>query len=422
MIKISNNSYCSGCAACQQICPKGCIKMLYDQEGFLYPKVTSENCINCGLCEKVCHAKHPFEKLTPHATYAAINKNPDIRKQSSSGGVFWNFAETIINKGGAVMGARYDKNWQVIIDESNSLEGVKQFMGSKYLQAETGESYRKAKDLLKKGITVLYTGTPCQIAGLHHFLQKKCDNLYTVEVACHGVPSPKVWERYLEETISLINNKKWKHLDFHLDCNDTHYQITSSHKRNLYMRAFLTNLILRPSCYNCQAKCGRSMSDITIADLWGAHEICPELDDDIGTSLILINTDKGKALFSSSKLEFVPINYEKALAHNPHIEQSAVMHPKREHFFLKLGKAKNIHQLIEEELRPPLSYRTILKIKKALHLIEVNTNTDNKEAKNKYHLITNKIEKTTIDSISFRHKQHGWKNFELMIRWKKEFK
>ena len=320
------------------------------------------------------------------------------------------------------MGARFDENWQVIIDESNSLEGVKRFMGSKYLQAETGESYRKAEDLLKKGITVLYTGTPCQIAGLHHLLKKRYDNLFTIDVACHGVPSPKVWKKYLDETISLINSKKWKHLDFDIENSETHYQITSSHKRNLYMRAFLNNLILRPSCYNCQAKCGRSMSDITIADLWGAHEICPELDDDIGTSLVLINTDKGESLFSLSKTEFVPINYEKALAHNPHIEQSATFHHKRNHFFRKLDKNRSIRHLIENELRPPLSYRTILKIKKVLHLIDVNTNTVCKDTKIENSQMPERIDMSSFDNISFRHKQNGWKNFELMISWKKENK
>lgn len=422
MIKITDKKLCSGCGACQQICPKGCINMQFDTEGFLYPNVTSENCINCGLCETICHEQHPFEKHAPKKTYAAINIEEEKRKYSSSGGIFINLAEAIITKGGYIFGARYDENWQVIIDGTNSIDGLKRFMGSKYLQANTGDSYKKAEHLLKEGYIVLYTGTPCQIAGLHHYLRKQYDNLYTVDVACHGVPSPKVWDKYLEETISLINSKKWKHLDFFYESDDTHCQITSSHQRNLYMRAFLSNMILRPSCYNCQAKCGRSMNDITIADFWGVQDICPKMDDDNGTSLVLIHTDKGESLFSSSKVKFEPIKYEKALAHNPHVEQNAVQHPKRSHFFLKMDKVKDIRHLIEEELRPPLSYRTIIKIKKALHLIEVNSNTDNKVTKTEFPLITSRIEKSTIDNISFRHKQHGWKNFELMIRWKKEVK
>lgn len=168
MIQITNKIDCCGCSACAMKCPKHCITMQADNEGFLYPVVNEADCIDCGLCEKVCHELHPYEERKPQNVYAAINKDEEIRLKSSSGGIFYLLAEKTITEGGVVFGARFDDQWQVVIDYADTLEGIKPFMGSKYLQARTATAFKDAEAFLKQGRKVLFSGSPCQIAGLHH--------------------------------------------------------------------------------------------------------------------------------------------------------------------------------------------------------------------------------------------------------------
>ena len=197
MIQISDKRKCCGCSACVQACPKQCITMQQDAEGFLYPQVDTSNCIDCGLCENVCPFLHPYEPRTPIHTYAAINNDEQIRLESSSGGIFTLLAEQIINDGGVVFGALFDDNWQVTIDHTETTDGLAAFRGSKYVQARVGDTYAKCAKFLKAGRKVLYSGTPCQVTGLKLYLGKDYDNLQLVEIACHGVPSPAVWRDYL---------------------------------------------------------------------------------------------------------------------------------------------------------------------------------------------------------------------------------
>ena len=279
MIRFSSKQYCCGCSACSSICPKHCITMQADNEGFLYPKVNEADCIDCGLCEKVCHELHPFEERKPQKVYAVINKNEEVRLKSSSGGIFYLLAEKTIAEGGVVFGARFDEQWQVVIDYAETMEGVQAFMGSKYVQARMATAYADAKRFLNEGRKVLFSGTPCQIAGLHHFLRKPYDNLLSVDIICHGTPSPKVWGRYLDEVVTAgrkaindvqFRNKRngWKAFNFTMEYNKDEESVSlcSHYQKNHFMRAFLRDMILRPSCYQCQAKNGRSHSDITIAD------------------------------------------------------------------------------------------------------------------------------------------------------------
>lgn len=188
IISIQNKKNCCGCSACSSICPKQCITMTEDDEGFLYPMINEESCINCGLCEKVCNELHPYDKRKPLRVLAVINKNEEIRLRSSSGGVFYILAEKIIREGGVVFGARFDETWQVLIDYADSMKGLQAFMGAKYVQARMANAYKDVKRFLTSGRMVLFTGTPCQIAGLHRFLRKSYDNLLTVDIICHGTP------------------------------------------------------------------------------------------------------------------------------------------------------------------------------------------------------------------------------------------
>ena len=337
--------------------------MVADNEGFLYPVVDESTCIECGLCEKVCHELHPLEERKPLKVLAAINKDEEVRLKSSSGGIFYLLAERVISGGGVVFGARFDEQWQVIIDYAETMEDVKAFMGSKYVQARTGSAYHEAKKFLSEGRKVLFTGTPCQIAGLYHFLRKPYDKLLSVDFICHGTPSPKVWSMYLDEVIregqrissvEFRNKKKgWKNFCFNLSYNENDKTISmlSPFTQNHYMKAFLRNIILRPSCYDCKTKSGRSHSDITIADFWGINTIFPDMDDDKGTGLVFINTDKGALSLNMKKMTTAEVDYERVKPLNSACYRSPIAHPKRVDFFNRLDKELSIITLIEEYTR-----------------------------------------------------------------------
>lgn len=375
MIYITDKHNCCGCSACASVCPKNCIIMQSDNEGFLYPKVNEANCIDCGLCEKVCHELHPFEEQKPQKVYAAINKDEEIRIKSSSGGIFYLLAEKTIAQGGVVFGARFDEQWQVVIDYTETMEGVKAFMGSKYVQARMDKAFIDAQRFLKDGRNVLFSGTPCQIAGLNHFLRKSYNNLLTVDIICHGTPSPKVWSRYLDEVVAAgkkaINNVQfrnkrngWKAFNFTMEYNKNEQTVSlcSHHQQNHFMRAFLRDMILRPSCYHCQAKNGRSHSDITIADFWGINTEMPEMDDDKGTGLVLVNTDKGQDSLDWNMLTCKETTAEIALRHNSAYYRSVSLHPNRLDFFTRLDEADSVIDLIDSSLRLTLKQRLKMQI------------------------------------------------------------
>ena len=382
MIQIIDKHNCCGCSACSSICPKHCITMQADNEGFLYPKVNEADCIDCGLCEKVCHELHPFEERKPQKVYAAINKDEEVRLKSSSGGIFYLLAEKTIAEGGVVFGARFDEQWQVVIDYAETMEDVKAFMGSKYVQARTATAYADAKRFLTERRKVLFSGTPCQIAGLHHFLRKPYDTLLSVDIICHGTPSPKVWGLYLDEVVTAgrkaindvqFRNKRngWKAFNFTMEYNKDEQSVSlcSHHQQNHFMRAFLRDMILRPSCYQCQAKSGRSHSDITIADFWGINTEMPEMDDDKGTGLVLVNTNKGLSAIDWNKINHKETTAEVALRHNSAYNLSVYVHPNRRNLFSRLDKANSVIALIDEELRLTLKYKLIIEIYRFRRLI-----------------------------------------------------
>ena len=376
MINISDKHNCCGCSACASICPKHCITMQADNEGFLYPKVHEANCIDCGLCEKVCHELHPFEERTPQKVYAAINKDEEVRLKSSSGGIFYLLAEKTIAEGGVVFGARFDEQWQVVIDYAETMEGVKAFMGSKYVQARMATAYADAKRFLTEGRKVLFSGTPCQIAGLHHFLRKKFDNLITLDFICHGTPSPMVWGEYLNAIVKegqRINNVElrnkdngWKNFSFNIryDEDEKSYFISTPFQKDLYMNVFLKNVILRPSCYKCLARSGRSHSDITLADFWGIARIIPEMDDDKGTSLVFLNTEVGYKEFPYSSCIFQETSYEAIKPLNPACYLSPLEHRMRDCFFQRF-ESSDILDLMRKCIKPTK--------KEQLNIIKVKT-------------------------------------------------
>ena len=372
MIDIKEKHNCCGCSACVQICPKQCISMSADNEGFLYPHVDSAICIDCGLCEKVCPVINQNEPREPLAVYAAKNTNEEVRLKSSSGGIFTLLAEKVIAEGGVVFGVRFNENWEVIHDYTETVEGLEAFRGSKYVQSVIGDNYKYAKQFLLEGRKVLFSGTPCQIAGLKKYLQKEYENLLTLEVVCHGVPSPKVWKDYLQyrraqhvvgkNTVSSSIDELpvitgisfrdkisgWKKFGFKIcyaaskaaensvskSANIDNCEITPFNE-DIFMKGFLKNLYLRPSCYQCMARQGKSGADIAIADYWGIQRIHPELDDDKGVNLVLINTQKGQTYFDAivATLTRTISDYRKAIANNPCIVKSVAEPSQRVQFW-----------------------------------------------------------------------------------------
>lgn len=355
MLTFTDKSQCCGCTACASICPKQCIQMIEDKEGFLYPQINHSVCVDCRLCEKVCPVLHPVQAKEKPAVFAAVNNNSEVRMQSSSGGIFTLLAERTIKKGGVVFGASFDENWRVVHQYTETMEGVARFRGSKYVQSDMGTSFQNAKYFLDQGREVLFSGTPCQIAGLKNYLRKSYSNLFTVDLVCHGTPSPDVWRKYLLETICRrLNLKNIKDLNIgdHISniCFRSkengwkNYHVRFEYKngeveslpfyRNSYMSVFLSNLSIRPCCYSCPAKLYQIQSDITLADFWGVNEICPEIDDDKGCGLIFVNDKEKFELSDSLDCKLKRLFLDSIVKYNPSILNSVKEPVNRSFFFL----------------------------------------------------------------------------------------
>jgi coenzyme F420-reducing hydrogenase beta subunit len=194
---------CTGCGACSAACPSLAIRFIQDAEGFYIPEIDYEKCRSCGVCIKACPAANKKQKSRPLVCYAAKNRSEQIRLKSSSGGVFHILAEEILDAGGVVFGASFNNDWEIVHDYIESIDDISKFHGSKYVQSWMGDSYRKCKNFLDAGRNVLFSGVPCQIAALKQFLGKDYENLLTVDLVCHGVPSPGVWKKYIDELTSI---------------------------------------------------------------------------------------------------------------------------------------------------------------------------------------------------------------------------
>lgn len=379
MINIKKKEECHGCHGCLNICPKQCISMKIDNEGFWYPKVDESLCIDCKLCEKVCPIinvpKKPDNKTI---ALACKNINEKIRMESSSGGVFTLLCENIIKDCGVVFGAAYDKDFNVRHQYAEDIEGCSKFRGSKYVQSVIGETYKQVKEFLNEGRKVLFSGTPCQIAGLDTYLMKKYENLIMVDIVCHGVPSPLVYKKYLNN-MKKLNKGDIKNIQFREKSNgwkDYNFKITFTNgefiqKRieNSYMNGFLSDLYLRPSCYDCRFKKPVTSADITLGDYWGVENIHKEFDDDKGVSLILIHTPKGKNIIDniSSGMEVLNTDYDYSIKHNQSIVRPVEYNIKKAKFFKNIENG-NIEMLIHKYNKVTFLDRVERKIKRIARL------------------------------------------------------
>ena len=376
MIRITDKELCCGCTACVSACPARCIVMRRDREGFDYPVANPDMCLKCGLCEKICPMQNPAQEVEPKAAYAARCESKAI--SSSSGGVFPLLAREVIENKGVVCGAAFDSSCIVEHREAETIEELSAFNGAKYVQSELYSIFDDVRAELDNGQKVLFSGTPCQIAGLKAFLRKDYAGLYLVDIACHGVPSPGLWEKY-KAVMETRHGFKLKSVDFR-DKSDgwRHYNIryVFQSKEVLvprmddpYMALFLQDMTLRPSCYECRFRKGNSGSDLTLADLWSVEGTCPQMNDDRGVSAVLINTDKGRELFESvaDMLVSSEITSDAARKENGGFTGAIVLPEKRTEFFKGVHSAADLHKYMSGYVvRKPLLVRMLRCVRRGL--------------------------------------------------------
>lgn len=347
---------CSSCGACANICARGAISMRLDSEGFYRPVIDAEKCVQCGACEKVCPwtnaVSNPNLASDAPQTVATFAKDESVRMGSSSGGIFTVLAEKILDEGGVVVGVAQlspTKFGHIVVDNKADLAKLR---GSKYVQADAGLIYREVRSLLKSGKKVLFSGTPCQVAALYAVLGRAATSadLTTVDIVCHGTPSVKVFEKYigeLEKSCGALFEKinfrdkstGWGGYSL-LHRFASGNSLLVHHSRSKYMRLFLSRICQNPSCDDCRYRKLPRIADITIGDYWGISKYHPEMNDNKGTSVVLLNTTPGSILFESvaDKVVQRESKVEYAIAGNPCIVRSSMQHPKRTFFFANLDK------------------------------------------------------------------------------------
>lgn len=328
MIQINKPEECCGCTACLQICPRKCIEMREDAEGFLYPFVDKEQCINCDLCNDVCPVINSFEFHPVKEAYAAYVIDNEMRLSSSSGGIFGVIAEAVIKRKGIVCAVRMSEDCkEAVFDIVSDSKSLISLQGSKYLQAYPDQVFLELKSELDKRTTVFFSGTPCQVNGFKLFLGDEYDNLITMDIICHGVPVPFLWGKYIGHLEGIYNSvvinvnfrdksHGWRNFGLlsRFKNNKTHY---SEFSMDPYMGMFLRNLCLRPSCYECGSKKYR-MADITVGDFWGIDNVFIDPNVNLGVSSVIVRNDKGKEIFDeiSAGIVKTPVIYEDIIKEN----------------------------------------------------------------------------------------------------------
>lgn len=372
MNHLTTKEHCNGCHACYNACPVHAISMQRDEEGFLYPVINPELCIGCGKCDKACPILDIPKQNSLDETYACYAKDSTEHQSSSSGGAFAVFAREILNHGGIVCGAAFDSNqgvFHILIDKISDLSQIK---GTKYVQSTIGDAYQCVKENLETGREVLFSGTPCQVAGLKSFLSKEYENLLTIDLICHGVPSPEIWEKYLQEIASgeklakvTFRNKTMGISHVTLDyLTKSGRLIQENYSDSLYIKGFLQNLYVRPSCCCCPFKGEKRCSDITIGDYWSAKEYHKEMVNDYGVSVIIIHSNCGRQLLDQCRPNFVleASTSSHAAVWNESMLQPAMPSPNRDHFFNEV-QTTSVCRAIEANLitPPPALQKNIFK-------------------------------------------------------------
>lgn len=374
-------SKCTFCTACINICPKQCIVIEKDSEGFDYPKIDKSNCIQCNLCKEVCHIVNDIKIITKTKAYAVKNKNEKIRLESTSGGFFSLIANYVLEKKGYVVGAAYDENFivkHIIINEKAELYKLR---GAKYSQSKLGNIFLIIKKLLDDNKLVLFSGTPCQCSGLKFFLRKEYSNLITSDLICHGVPSPKAWGEYINYR-HLKEKNPSKLMKINMRCKDsgwTNYKYSTEfiyenkektlipNSKDLFLKAFVGNICLRKSCSECKFKGLERNTDFTLGDFWGIWNQYPEFDDNKGISVVLTHSKTGESILKilRHKIELIEVNPQDVYKENKSLMFPSVSHPMRNEFLCKINST-NYEQLISHYFENESNQLTIKKIIKKL--------------------------------------------------------
>lgn len=361
---LSDYKKCTGCGACSQICPKNAIVMKPDDEGFLYPEISSSLCIDCDTCRKICPQNgKDYVNDSSVQFWGGMIKDDSVLMKSSSGGAFSAICRILDDDDAIICGATYDDKLKVHHTWCLNGDGIDIFRKSKYLQSDVGEIYINIKNFLSEGRTVLFSGTACQVAGLYAYLGGKPEKLYTVDLICHGVPSQKVFDCYIH---SLEKHKKTKITKFSFRDKSNFLgdweigtafgndkkQKHQAWGQDFYMSGFLRALFYRPVCYSCQYANSeiKRPADLTIGDFWGSKSVNPLYDDKKGSSLIVVNSEKGDFLIEKMKkvMDLTPVNREQAVKENHNLIEPTKENPKREEFFNRLNQGQDFITIMKD--------------------------------------------------------------------------
>lgn len=377
---------CVGCSACTNSCSHDCISMAADTEGFMYPVVDEHNCVACGLCEKNCPV---LNTLSPHkgtTAFAAVNNDSETRCGSTSGGVFSLLAHYILKHHGVVFGAAYELDFSVSHQWIDDPDQLYKFRGAKYVQSCINDSYRQVKDFLNADRYVLFSGTPCQIAGLRSYLGKEYPKLICVDLICHGIPSEKVWKHYVDYRAQKDNNgilpvkinmrsktTGWQKYSVEFTYTDKQYSVIFAD--DPYMQGYIRDLYTRPSCFDCKFKGINRISDFTLGDYWGIEGQHPEMNDGQGTSLVFVHTNKAQDIWNeiSNDLRTCEVDAEQAIQWNRMAVASTPYNDKKEEFFNRY-ESENFESLVWELAPKPIPKKVTLmrrimrKVKRILKL------------------------------------------------------
>ncbi len=395
MVDKKEKKSCCGCSACKAVCPVDAIAMKADKKGFLYPFIDYEKCIKCNLCESICPTSIERKANPYNQVYALKNKNEEIRNQSSSGGLFSVLAINAIEKGGVVYGAVFDENWKVVHARIDNEEEIQRLRGSKYVQSDLKVVFREVKEDLLTGKEVLFSGSPCQVAGLLSFLKKKYDNLITLDFVCHGVPNPRIWKEYLDEVLAAFRaatgkstvssslnamstikdirfrdkSESWEKFRFVLELAKASAEgkqcsvlssVSEFHRDNDYMRLFLDDYINRPSCFECKFREGRSGANYTIGDFWGIQNHHSNFYDENGISLLMSRQSLPSCI--KKECDYIPTTFEEAKSGNRAIYCDWTQNPYSKLFYflhdklhIKIGSSLRVIDTIKEQQKKILS-------------------------------------------------------------------
>lgn len=384
MIDIKDKSQCCGCWACYNACPRHCIEMKEDEEGFRYPHVDKDKCIDCGLCEKVCPLLKPKMDDTLPESFVVQQKDTEVLRTSTSGGFFTAISKWAIEQGGVVFGAAFGEDMELRHSYAETLDGCKKFRGSKYVQSLIGDCYSQAKNFLAQGRVVVFSGTPCQISGLYHFLRgRKYDNLVTVDLVCRGTPSPLLLRKYLAYHSSLVGSKPvdYRSRDKYYGYNYSTATIWYSDKEKEYhrgkdsdmmLRFYFNDLCSRPSCYQCHFKTINRVSDITIFDCWDAPSVSSKFSSK-GATNVFVHTQHGQEVFEQIKENFVwsSSNIDEIISRDGvMIKHFVTPNSKRTEFFKNLN-ALPLHSVERKYLDCSLKCKIISSVKPMMYRLGV---------------------------------------------------